>query len=95
MALIMLKNEKTTKGSMNLKRLKAVMGKKRAFIVTDKFLYENGYTKNITDKLEEMDIAYEVFSSVTPDPTLTCAKEGAKIMTAFKPDVIISVGGGS
>ncbi|MDY5439287.1 MAG: bifunctional acetaldehyde-CoA/alcohol dehydrogenase [Eubacteriales bacterium] len=78
-----------------LDELKAVMGKKRAFIVTDKFLYENGYTKNITDKLEEMDIAYEVFSSVTPDPTLTCAKEGAKIMTAFKPDVIISVGGGS
>lgn len=78
-----------------LDELKAVMGKKRAFIVTDKFLHENGYTKNITDKLEEMDIAYEVFSSVTPDPTLTCAKEGAKIMTAFKPDVIISVGGGS
>lgn len=78
-----------------LDELKAVMGKKRAFIVTDKFLYENGYTKNITEKLEEMGIDYEVFSSVTPDPTLTCAKEGAKIMTAFKPDVIISVGGGS
>ena len=78
-----------------LDELKNVMDKKRAFVVTDKFLYENGYTKDITDKLEEMGIAYEVFSNVAPDPTLTCAKEGAKIMSNFKPDVIISVGGGS
>ncbi len=78
-----------------LDELKNVMGKKRAFVVTDRFLYENGYTKDITDKLEEMGIAYEVFSNVTPDPTLTCAKEGAKIIANFKPDVIISVGGGS
>lgn len=78
-----------------LDELKNVMDKKRVFVVTDKFLYENGYTKDITDKLEEMGMAYEVFSNVTPDPTLTCAKEGAKIMSAFKPDAIIAVGGGS
>ena len=78
-----------------LDELKNVMDKKRAFVVTDKFLYENGYTKDITDKLEEMGIQYQVFSNVTPDPTLTCAKEGAKIMSNFKPDVIISIGGGS
>ena len=78
-----------------LEELKNVMGKKRAFIVTDKFLYENGYTKVVTDKLDEMGIAHETFFDVAPDPTLACAKEGAKLIDAFKPDCIIAVGGGS
>ncbi|MDE5862320.1 MAG: bifunctional acetaldehyde-CoA/alcohol dehydrogenase, partial [Ruminococcus sp.] len=69
--------------------------KKRAFIVTDKFLYENGYTKSITDKLGTMGIQYAVFFDVEPDPTLECAVNGAKQMTAFNPDVIIALGGGS
>ncbi|MDE6425263.1 MAG: bifunctional acetaldehyde-CoA/alcohol dehydrogenase [Ruminococcus sp.] len=69
--------------------------KKRAFIVTDKFLYENGYTKSITDKLESMGIQYAVFFDVEPDPTLECAENGAKQMMAFNPDVIIAIGGGS
>ncbi|MCI8724908.1 MAG: bifunctional acetaldehyde-CoA/alcohol dehydrogenase [Hungatella sp.] len=78
-----------------LDELKHVMNKKRAFIVTDSFLYMNGYTKPITDKLDEMGIVYQCFSDVQPDPTLANAKEGAKAMTAFKPDVIIALGGGS
>ena len=78
-----------------LDELKNVMNKKKAFLVTDTFLYENGYAKPITDKLEEMGIAYQVFFNVEPDPTLACAKEGAKQMQAFKPDTIIAFGGGS
>ena len=85
------------RGSMPvaLSELGTVMGKKRAFIVTDKFLYENGYTKSITDKLETMGIQHAVFFDVEPDPTLECAENGAKQMTSFKPDVIIALGGGS
>ncbi|WP_432627946.1 bifunctional acetaldehyde-CoA/alcohol dehydrogenase [Brotaphodocola sp.] len=78
-----------------LSELKDVLGKKRAFIVTDSFLYMNGYTKPITDKLDEMGIVYQCFSDVQPDPTLANAQAGAKAMTAFKPDVIIALGGGS
>ncbi|MDR2433495.1 MAG: bifunctional acetaldehyde-CoA/alcohol dehydrogenase, partial [Treponema sp.] len=78
-----------------LDELKAVMGKKRAFIVTDKFLYANGYTKTVTGKLDELGIAHESFFNVEPDPTLACAREGAAQMSAFGPDVIIAVGGGS
>ena len=78
-----------------LEELKNVMGKKRVFIVTDTFLYENGYTKVITDKLDEMGIVHETFFDVAPDPTLACAKEGAQLIDAFKPDCIIAVGGGS
>ena len=78
-----------------LDELKNVMNKKRVFIVTDTFLYENGYTKCITDKLDEMGIVHETFFNVAPDPTLACAKEGAKLMDSFKPDCIIAVGGGS
>ena len=78
-----------------LEELKNVMGKKRVFIVTDTFLYEKGYTKVITDKLDEMGIVHETFFDVAPDPTLACAKEGAQLIDAFKPDCIIAVGGGS
>lgn len=78
-----------------LDELGSVMHKKRAFIVTDTFLYKNGYTDVITNKLDEMGIRYSCFFDVTPDPTLQCAREGVKAMTAFEPDVIIALGGGS
>lgn len=78
-----------------LEELKNVMNKKRVFIVTDTFLYGNGYTKVVTDKLDEMGIVHETFFNVAPDPTLACAKEGAKLIDAFKPDCIIAIGGGS
>ena len=78
-----------------LDELKTVMGKKKAFIVTDSFLYNNGYTKPITDKLDEMGITHTTFFNVAPDPTLACAKEGTAAMNAFQPDCIIALGGGS
>ena len=81
--------------SVALSELKQVMGKKRAFIVTDSFLYNNGYTKPVEQKLDEMGIQHTCFYDVAPDPSLACAKAGAAQMTAFQPDVIIAVGGGS
>lgn len=71
------------------------MGKKKAFIVTDSFLYKNGYTKAITDELDAMGIQHTTFYDVAPDPNLTCATEGAKAMRLFEPDCIIAIGGGS
>ncbi|MGI5824161.1 MAG: bifunctional acetaldehyde-CoA/alcohol dehydrogenase [Bacillota bacterium] len=78
-----------------LDELKTVMDKKRAFIVTDSFLYNNGFTKPITDKLDEIGIQHMVFFDVAPDPTLACAKAGAEQMKTFCPDCIIALGGGS
>lgn len=78
-----------------LAELKNVMGKKKAFIVTDSFLYNNGYTKCITDELDTMGITHTTFFNVAPDPSLASAKEGAAAMNAFQPDCIIAVGGGS
>ncbi len=78
-----------------LDELKNVMDKKKVFIVTDEFLFTHGYTKPITNKLEELGIAYTTFSDVQPDPTLASAREGAKLMDNFKPDCIIAIGGGS
>ena len=81
--------------SLALRELGEEMQKKRAFIVTDTFLYANGYTKPIEKSLTEQGIMFTTFSNVAPDPTLACAKEGAKLMAGFNPDVIIAVGGGS
>ncbi len=78
-----------------LDELRTVRGAKKAFIVTDTFLYQNGYTKPITDKLDEMGIAHTTFFNVQPDPTLGNANEGAAQMRAFQPDTIIALGGGS
>ncbi|CZT55551.1 Aldehyde-alcohol dehydrogenase [Eubacteriaceae bacterium CHKCI005] len=78
-----------------LDELKTVMGKKKAFVVTDSFLFQNGYTKPITDKLDEMGITHTTFFDVEPDPTLACAKQGAEAMRDFGPDCIIAIGGGS
>ena len=78
-----------------LQELKDDMGKKRAFVVTDSFLYKNGYINPITDKLNEMGIEYMVFADVEPDPSLKSAQSGAEAMTKFEPDCIIAFGGGS
>ncbi|MBP3799004.1 MAG: bifunctional acetaldehyde-CoA/alcohol dehydrogenase [Ruminococcus sp.] len=78
-----------------LDELDKVMGKKKAFIVTDSFLFKNGFTKPVTDKLDELGITHETFSDVAPDPTLACAMEGVKAIRSFEPDVIIAIGGGS
>ena len=78
-----------------IEELKYVMDKKKVFIVTDTFLFENGYTKPITDKLDEMGISHTTFSNVEPDPSLATAQAGAEQMNSFKPDCIIAIGGGS
>ena len=78
-----------------LDELGTVMGKKRCFIVTDSFLYKNGYTRPIEDKLDQMGIVHTCFSDVEPDPSLASARAGAAAMTAFQPDCIIALGGGS
>ncbi len=78
-----------------LNELKTVLGKKKAFIVTDQFFYKNGYTKCVTDKLDELGIVHTTFFDVAPDPTLECAIEGTKAIKLFEPDCIIAIGGGS
>ena len=78
-----------------LRELKDVYGKKRAFIVTDKFLYESGFTKRIEASLDEMGIAHESFWSISPDPKLQDAEKGEELLRAFQPDTIIAIGGGS
>lgn len=78
-----------------LDEIKTVLGKKKVFIVTDQFLYANGYTKPVTDKLDEIGVKHTTFYGVAPDPTLASAKEGAKLMSSFEPDCIIAIGGGS
>lgn len=78
-----------------LNELKNVLGKKKVFIVTDQFLFKNGYTKCVTDKLDELGIMHTTFYDVAPDPTLACAKEGTAAMRLFEPDCIIAIGGGS
>ncbi len=85
------------KGCMEtaLDELGTVMHKKKAFIVTDSFLYKNGNTKPITDKLDKMGIVYTCFYEIAPDPTLQSARKGVEAMRAFEPDVIIALGGGS
>ena len=75
--------------------LDELAGKKKAFIVTDTFLYQNGYTKPVEEKLDDLGITHTVFYNVAPDPTLACAREGAEEMRAFQPDLIIAIGGGS
>ena len=78
-----------------LDELGTIMHKKKAFIVTDSFLYKNGYVKPIEAKLNELGIQHTCFYNVQPDPTLSSAIEGAQQMTLFEPDVIIALGGGS
>ena len=85
------------KGCMGvaIRELKEVLNKSRAFIVTDRFLYKNGYTKNLANYLDDMGIVHHTFYDVEPDPTIACALSGVQSMRSFEPDVIIAVGGGS
>ena len=78
-----------------LREIQEVLHRKRAFLVTDQFLFKSGMTACITDRLQEMGVAFQIFSDVQPDPTLSCAKTGAALMREFEPDVIIALGGGS
>ena len=78
-----------------LDELGTIMHKKKAFIVTDSFLYKNGYVKGIEEKLDAMGIQHTCFYEVAPDPTLQCAQKGADMMRSFEPDTIIALGGGS
>ena len=78
-----------------LDELSSVMDKKRVFIVTDEFLYQSGFARRVTDKLDQLGIAHKTFFEVQPDPTLASARKGAEEMLAFKPDCIIALGGGS
>ncbi|NLM34704.1 MAG: bifunctional acetaldehyde-CoA/alcohol dehydrogenase [Clostridiales bacterium] len=73
----------------------ADMNRKKAFIVTDKVLYNLGFVKKVTDILDELKIDFKIFFDVEPDPTLATAKKGADEMKTFKPDTIIAIGGGS
>ena len=68
---------------------------KKAFIVTDSFLYNNGYTKPVEEQLDAMGIMHTTFYNVAPDPSLASAREGAAQMLAYKPDLILAIGGGS
>ena len=85
------------RGSLRLalEELKKEYGRKRAIVVTDEYLYTSGMSKAVTKELDKLDIAHVEFFDVTPDPTIACAREGAKLMRRFKPDVIIALGGGS
>jgi len=85
------------KGSLPtaIAELRDVYAAKRVFIVTDEFLYKNGYVNPLAKLLDEMKIAHTTFFNVEPDPTLACAKDGAKAMRDFEPDCIIALGGGS
>ena len=78
-----------------LQELKTVYDKKRAFIVTDSFLYTSGFTKKIEKTLDELGIAHASFWSISPDPKLQDAEKGEELLRAFQPDVIIAIGGGS
>lgn len=73
----------------------ATDGKKRAFIVTDSFLFNNGYVDEVTNVLKKFGVETEVFFEVEADPTLSVVRKGAEQMNSFKPDVIIALGGGS
>ena len=81
--------------SKALEELKTVYDRKRVLVVTDKFLYESGFSRKVTDTLDRLGIQTEVFSDVAPDPTLACAEEGANLCKSYKPDAIIALGGGS
>ena len=75
--------------------LRELEGKKRAFIVTDRYLFDSGMVSAITNVLEDMDIEYQIFFDVKPDPTISTINEALMMVNVFKPDVFISFGGGS
>ncbi len=81
-------------GSLEL-ALTELKGRKKAFLVTDKPLFDLGYTKKITDVLESLGIQYQIFSDVKPDPDLSTINVAINMLNTFQPDAIIALGGGS
>ncbi|KAG1664035.1 hypothetical protein FOA52_010454 [Chlamydomonas sp. UWO 241] len=75
--------------------LRDLKGKKRAFIVTDKPLFDMGFAEKVTNVLDEINVQHQIFYHVQPDPTFSCIEAGLAEMEEFKPDVIIALGGGS
>ena len=75
--------------------LRDLAGNKRAFIVTDKPLFDMGFVDKVTKVLDEINVSHQTFYHVMPDPTISCIQEGLKEINEFKPDVIIALGGGS
>ncbi|MBR5482750.1 MAG: bifunctional acetaldehyde-CoA/alcohol dehydrogenase [Alphaproteobacteria bacterium] len=75
--------------------LRELEGKKRAFIVTDRYLFDSGTVNSVTNVLEEMDVDYQIFFDVKPDPTLSTIDEALAMIRPYQPDVIIALGGGS
>ena len=82
------------RGSTDL-ALREFEGKKRAFIITDRFLFDSGAVRTITDTFEEMDIDYQIFFDVKPDPTLSTARQALTMVNTYQPDLIVALGGGS
>ena len=82
------------RGALDL-ALKVLKGKKRAFIVTDSYLFNSGAVEKITKILNEIDIEYQIFFDVKPDPTLSTIKQAMAVLKPFEPDIIIALGGGS
>lgn len=75
--------------------LREYTGKKRAFIVTDRFLFDSGATRTITDTLEDIGTDYQIFFDVKPDPTLSNVEQAIKMVNSYKPDLFVALGGGS
>lgn len=75
--------------------MRELAGKQRAFIVTDKPIYELGMTRGLENVLDEVEVKYDIFYDVEPDPSLDTVNRGLEMMRKFNPDVIIAIGGGS
>lgn len=82
------------RGSTDL-ALREFEGKKRAFIITDRFLFDSGAVRTITDTLEEIEVDYQIFFDVKPDPTLSTVEQALAMVRPYQPDLIIALGGGS
>ncbi len=75
--------------------LREFEGKKRAFIVTDRFLFDSGAVSEITDVFEQIGVDYQIFFDVKPDPTLHTVKQALEMVRVYRPDLIVALGGGS
>ena len=82
------------RGALDL-ALRVLKGKKRAFIVTDIHIFNSGAVDKIKKILKEIDIEYQIFLDVKPDPTLSMIKDGMSQLLPYEPDIIIALGGGS
>lgn len=75
--------------------LRELKGKKRAFIVTDRYLFNSGTVNTVTNVLEEIGVDFQIFFDVKPDPTISTINEALQMIRTYEPDVIIALGGGS